>query len=130
MIEENQKLYQLKKYWESKLKEHQKKAIYQFTLFITLLLLIAYSVNSQLEKLMATINNTPITTYIILITVTILSLYITNKLLQSAYKNLDKKETADQKITMILSYLSLKENNQAINDGALTQEFEQNLAQI
>jgi len=130
MIEENQKLYQLKKYWESKLKEHQKKALQQFTLFFTLLLLIAYSVNSQLEKLMGTINNTPITTHIILITVTILSLYITNKLLQSAYKNLDKKETADQKITMILSYLSLKENNQAINDRALTQEFEQNLAQI
>jgi cellobiose-specific phosphotransferase system component IIC len=130
MIEENQKLYQLKKYWESKLKEHQKKALQQFTLFFTLLLLIAYSVNSQLEKHMETINNTPITTYIIHITVTILSLYITNKLLQSAYKNLDKKETADQKISMILSYLSLKENNQAINDRALTQEFEQNLAQI
>jgi len=130
MIEENQKLYQLKKYWESKLKEHQKKALQQFTLFFTLLLLIAYSVNSQLEKHMETINNTPITTYIIHITVTILSLYITNKLLKSAYKNLDKKETADQKITMILSYLSLKENNQAINDRALTQEFEQNLAQI
>ena len=130
MIEENQKLYQLKKYWETKLKEHQKKALHQFTLFFTLLLLIAYSVNSQLEKLMETINNTQITTHIILITVTILSLYIANKLLQSAYKNLDKKETADQKITMILSYLSLKENNQAINDRALTKKFEQNLAQI
>jgi len=130
MIEENQKLYQLKKYWETKLKEHQKKAIHQFILFFTLLLLITYSVNSQLEKLISTINNTSIITYIILITVTILSLYITNKLLQSAFKNLDKKETADQKITMILSYLSLKENNQAINDRALTQEFEQNLAQI
>jgi len=79
---------------------------------------------------METINNTPITTYIILITVTILSLYITKKLLQSAYKNLDKKETADQKITMILNYHSHKENNQAINNRALTQEFEKNLTQI
>ena len=130
MIEENQKLYQLKKYWETKLKEHQKKALHQFTLFITLLLLIAYSVNSQLEKLLTTINNNQISTHIILITVTILSLYIANKLLQSAYKSLDKKETADQKITLILSYLLLKENNQAINDRALTQEFEKNLAQI
>ena len=130
MIEENQKLYQLKKYWETKLKEHQKKALQQFTLFITLLLLIAYSVNSQLEKLMETINNTPITTYIILTTITIISIYLANRLLKSAYINLDKKETADQKISMILSYLSLKENNQAINDRGLTQEFEQNLTQI
>jgi len=50
MIEENQKPYQLKKYWERKLKEHQKKALHQFTLFFTLLLLIAYSVNSQQEN--------------------------------------------------------------------------------
>jgi len=130
MIEENQKLYQVKTYWENKLKVHQKKAIKQFVLFFTLILLIIYSVNRQLEKLILTITNTQITTYIILATITIISIYLANRLLKSAYINLDKKETADQRITMILSYLALKKNKQALENEELAAEFEKNLTKI
>ena len=130
MIKENQKLYQVKTYWETELKEQQKKAINQFTLFFIILLLIAYSVNTQLEKLILNINNTTIESYILLTAITLITLYIAKSILNSAFKHLDKKETADQKRTMILSYLALKMNNQALDNKETKKEFERNLTKI
>jgi hypothetical protein len=43
---------------------------------------------------------------------------------------LDKKERTNQKITIILNYLALKENKYAINNIETIEEFEKNHTKI